>query len=152
MHNFEQVGDVLEHLQNLHQKVAKFYADTAKDVADEKASLLLNTLVNHEENMHHEISDYRSDASRTVLDTYFQYVDDVSSDGLFKFDKPAAELKAEDVYDTSMLVDNYLGDFFDKMIERSEIVEVRELFENLREEVEEEKKRLSMDVTGLLDM
>lgn len=153
MSNFEQVSDVLSHHKSLHQKLNQYYSDLSKKVSNPRASMLLQTLVGHEEKMTNELANYQSQASENLLGTFFQYTHEHDVESLFELPCSLDQLTADDVFDVSYQFDGYLADFYDEMIEVAEdIPDVRALFVNLREQIERERKRLSIDMTGMLDM
>lgn len=152
MSNFEQISDVLGHHLELHQRIGNFYTGLSGEVKSPQASMLLNTLAGHEEKMRHELQEYSEQAPDGLMNTFFQYSHEQSVEGLFSLSKSSENLTANDVFDISSEFDAYLSDFYGEMIEVSDIDEAKDMFLNLRDQMEEEKKRLSLDMNGLLDM
>jgi len=152
MNNFEQVRDVLKHLEMLHGRIKDLYADLGNTAKSERVRMLLNLLCQHEDGFQYSISTHIQQASPTSLDTYFQYSHETNINALFNVDNVDASLNADDIEKISTRFSDYLDGFYKDLIQVAEISEVKELFENLRQQQMQERKRLSTDIYSLLDM
>ncbi|WP_199609081.1 ferritin family protein [Flocculibacter collagenilyticus] len=152
MSNFERVSDVLEHHIQFHHRVHDLYKDMLTNAENEKVKMLIQTLRNHEQQHAQHIKDYIEQAPENTLETYFQYSHDEDEQDMFDNISTPATVTVDHVHDVATLCDNYLEQFYEEMMEAADIPEVKELFENLKENILQEKMKLTVDVTSLLDM
>jgi len=152
MSNFEQVKDVLKHQEELHGRIRNLYSDLVNTASSERVRMLLNLLCQHEEKFQQSINAHLEQASSTVLDTYFQYSHETSVEALFDVGQVDASLNADDIEKISTRFSDYLDGLYQNLINVAEIVEVKELFENMLEQQQQERKKLSTDLYSLLDM
>ena len=71
---------------------------------------------------------------------------------LFDVGQVDASLNADDIEKISTRFSDYLDGLYQNLINVAEIVEVKELFENMLEQQQQERKKLSTDLYSLLDM
>ena len=152
MSNFEQVRDVLKYLTGLHGRIRDLYADLSNTAKSERVRMLLNLLCQHEEGFQGSLTTHIQQGSSAVLDTYFQYSHESNVDELFNVDNIDAALNADDIEHISTRFCDYLDGFYAELLQVAENSEVKSLFENLREQQMQERKKLSTDIYSLLDM
>lgn len=68
----ETVKDVLEWTRELHQKISDTYAETASEIGDERAAMLLKYIAEHEKTLADAIAKFEEHSSATLMDTWFQ--------------------------------------------------------------------------------
>ena len=152
MSNFEQVRDVLIHQEALHGRIKDLYADLSNTAKSERVRMLLDLLCQHEEKFQLSFNNHLEQGSAHVMDTYFQYSHEANVDDLFNVDQIDASLNADDIEGIANRFNDYLDNLYQEMIDVAENVEVKELFENMREQQQQERKKLSTDLYSLLDM
>lgn len=152
MSNFSQVRELLKHNQQLHTRTAVFYEDLSKETDSERVKMLLALLAKHEQDLAHELKNYLQQAPDKILNTYFQFDHEHNVDALFSLDFPPADISPEQVQKTASQIDDYLCALYQEMLEAADCELVKELFENLYQHIQEQKKRLSTDIYSMYDM
>jgi len=152
MSNFEQVKDVLKHQEELHGRIRDLYADLVNTASSERMRMLLNLLCEHEEKFQQSINAHLEQASEAVLDTYFQFSHETSVEELFDMGQVDASINADDIEKISTRFSDYLDGLYQDLLNVAESAEVKALFENMREQQQQERKKLSTDLYSLLDM
>jgi hypothetical protein len=82
MRTFEQLGEIIDWLQELHQRMAARYRQHGEAAADRRAGLLLKNAGRRVKDMAGALASWREQADPDTLETYFQYViqdDDLSA-------------------------------------------------------------------------
>lgn len=152
MSNFSTVYDVLSHNQKLHARIAEFYRELSADSSDERVKMLLNVLIKHELQLMASLRDYIEEASAKILETFFQFDREQSVEPLFSKELVHKQISDDNVELIANRFDQYFVELYAQMLEAVDCVEVQELFENLRQHMEQEKKRLSTDINAMKDM
>ncbi|WP_340676509.1 hypothetical protein [Paraglaciecola sp.] len=152
MSNFSNVYDFLLHNQKLHARIAEFYRRLALDASNERVKMLLSLLVKHELQLLNSMGQYIEKASANVRDTFIQFDREQSVEHLFSTDFDRSQIDSDEVENIAQRFDQYLSELYQGMLEAVECEKVKDLFENLRQHMEEEKKRLSTDVNSMADM
>jgi hypothetical protein len=152
MSNFSQVHELLLHNQQLHARAANFYSDLANGANSERVKMFLNTLVKHETELSSSLHDYIEKAPAKILNTFFQFDHEHSVEDLFVTDFLHSRVSSDDVEKLATSFDDYFCHLYEEMLEAVDCESVKELFENLRLHMVEEKKRLSIDIYSMMDM
>lgn len=152
MSNFSTVDDFLSHTQKLHARITQFYGALSVDASNERVKMLLDILTRHELELLSFIDDYIEKSPAKVRDTFIQFDREEDIDYLFKTDFERNQINAEDVEVIAHRFDQYFSDLYKGISETDEYDKVQDVFENLRQHMEEQKKRLSIDVNELQDI
>lgn len=152
MSNFSKVHDFLMHEQNLHARIADYYRELSAQASNEQVKMLLQLLVKHEITLSTSLRDYIEKASAKVLNTFIQFEREINIKYLFNNEFKHGQISCDDVEVIAHGIDQYFSELYADMFEAIECDMVQTLFENLRQHMEQEKKRLSIDINSMKDM
>jgi hypothetical protein len=152
MNNFSKVHDFLLHNQQLHARTAEFYRELSLDVTSERIKMLLNILVVHQTKLSTSLRDYIEKTPSKVLDTFFQFDREQSIEHLFTTEYLRNQISCDDVEIIANRFDQYFCELYEEMKAAVDFVTIQELFENLRFQMEQGKKRLSIDIISMEDI
>jgi len=152
MSHFSNVHNFLLDSQKLHSRIAEFYGDLSLNTNDERVKMLLSILEKHERTLVSSVGDYIDKACTNVLDTYIQFDRETSVEHLFNTDSISNPISSDDVEVIAHCFDQYLSELYAGMSEAIESDKVQQLFDNLRQQMDQEKKRLSVDINSMKDM
>jgi hypothetical protein len=152
MSNFSKVYDFLLHNQKLHARIAEFYRSLSLDASNERVKLLLNILVKHELELLRFVDSYIASSPAEVRETFIQFDREQSVEHLFNPDFVRSQINSDDVENIAQRFDDYFYALYEGLSAAEECSNVQALFENLRQHMAQEKKRLSMDISSMEDM
>ncbi|MCC2617780.1 hypothetical protein LJ739_16130 [Aestuariibacter halophilus] len=151
MRNFSDVKALLKHNQQFHAHNAEFYTSLARQVIDERVKMLLSSLVRHEVELSRELEVYLQQAPQSILNTYFQYDHEQNTDDLYRTELAPSHLNSEEVEKLAHRLDDYLCMLYQEMIAAAGNPAVQELFDNLHQHMQLEKRRLTLGMHGMWD-
>jgi rubrerythrin len=149
---FEKMIDALDHVCLFHNSLSKYYQKMSKVSKSEKVKLLLDYMAENENTLAKTISDYQEQAPAGILNTWFQYANDVNILKLPVFDKDDLMKEPEDVVGFSMKYSNELIELYTEMSGYSDNPALKEVFDNLADMQTQEKHKLSMNIDRLMDL
>ncbi|MGB6045784.1 MAG: hypothetical protein WBF93_21695 [Pirellulales bacterium] len=152
MPSFEQAKDILDHAKEFHHRVARYYLQLEDQVAQQRVKMMLNYLSRHEDRLADALQSYEENASRKILNTWVQFVYD---DEILKTlgETPVqSEMSVDDVVDLGLRLDDRLINCFKMMVDAAETDDVREVFQNLVDMEEQEKRQLVRNAGRSLDI
>ncbi|MCV2883541.1 hypothetical protein OE749_02365 [Aestuariibacter sp. AA17] len=152
MHNFSDVRELLHHNQRFHDRASLYYRELASKVSDERVRMLLDTLSTHEVILSNELKRYVEQAPDAILNTYYQFDHEYDVNELFAIASAPHECNVNDIEQLATRLDDYLQTLYSKMAQGVDSENVREVFENLSNHMQEEKKKLSTDLYSMLDI
>lgn len=152
MNNFSTVRETLIHNQHLHGRIAEFYRQLARKANHQQVDVLLQLLAKHESKLMTFLGEYIEEASPKVLDTFYQFDPEQYLDSLFVSDVKPSEISMGMVDSIAQRIEQYFSDIYQEMADVNDNDEVKELFENLRQHMEQEKKRLTININSLHDL
>lgn len=152
MSNFSNVHDFLSHNQKSHTRIAEYYRQLSAGANGERVKMLLGILLKHESLLASSLSGYVAHASDKVRDTFFQFEREQNIEDLFTTPFVRNQLSCDDVEIIANRFDQHFCDLYADMLQAVDCANVQALFENLRQHMEEEKKRLSMDINSMQDI
>jgi hypothetical protein len=152
MSNFSKVYDFLLHNQKSHAHIAEFYRSLSLDASNERVKLLLNILVKHELELLRFVDSYIESSPAEVRETFIQFDREQSVEHLFSPDFERSQINSADVENIAQRFDEYFCKLYEGLSGADESSNVQELFENLRQHMSQEKKRLSMDISSMEDI
>ena len=151
MKTFEQAKDVLDNVQDLHDKAGKLYLKLSRQTKSERMKMLLDHMGQHEEKLKENIAAYERDASPKVLEAWFQYTQEETTAQLVEELEVEDEISVAEVTAISLKIDNYLQSLFEEVSDMSRSREVKEVFQNLSEMEKEEKRYLAKVLNSMMD-
>lgn len=152
MSNFSKVDDFLIHNQKSHARIAEFYRSLSLDASDARVQMLLEILVKHELELLSFVNDYISKCPTKVRETFIQFDHEQNIEHLFITEFERSQISSDDVELIAHRFDQYFSELYKGISEAELYAKVQELFENLRQHMDQHKKRLSIDINAMKDM
>ncbi|MGC9513694.1 MAG: hypothetical protein ACP5D8_08700 [Fidelibacterota bacterium] len=153
MISFKQARDVLDYAKDFHHQLSRYYK-TLNDKTDQvRVKMLLDYLAIHEEKLEKNIEHIEENISAKVLGTWFKYTlcEDLRkelSSMIIRID----DMSVEEIIRMAIQLDDCLIRIYKKIAQNSDIPEIRDIFTNLSELEDHEKRRFVMDSTRMYDM
>lgn len=149
---FEQTKDILEHARTFHKYIAEYYRQLKEKSNKERLKMFLDYFEEHERHLEETIADYEESLNEKLLKTWFKMspCEDV-------FNKLQALLKkGEDSVDElikhALQVDDCMINMYKTLAERAEVPKVKELFTDLIQLEENEKRKMVRTLILSTDM
>lgn len=147
---FEQTREVLQHAKRFHEQVAKLCRRLSGKCDQERIRMLLDYMSERERRLAKAIEQFAGETSDNVLDTWFQYSQDVSDLECPDF-KITPDTKAEDIMRLGLDLAQCLIDMYKEIAVNADTEEVRAIFRNLLEREQKEKLELARNAQLLDD-
>jgi len=144
---------VLDYAKDFHHQLSRYYK-TLNDKTDQvRVKMLLDYLAIHEEKLEKNIEHIEENISAKVLGTWFKYTlcEDLRkelSSMIIRID----DMSVEEIIRMAIQLDDCLIRIYKKIAQNSDIPEIRDIFTNLSELEDHEKRRFVMDSTRMYDM
>ena len=152
MKTYERTRDVLDHARTFHNELRKAYQKLSSETEKERIRMLLDYVSRHEEHLEESLTAYEARASKKVLDTWFKYVPEEDKLQNVQDLKLEPDMSIDDIIDVTLRMDNCLVDLYKEMAEAAVSQEVKEVFTNLLNMVEQEKHKLVRNALHLKDI
>lgn len=136
---YQRTRDLLDQVRDFHRQLSRCYAERADIAKDERATMLLEYMSRHELHLEKCLAAYEARAADRILDTWFKFTPDVAKCKCFECVDLTPDMTINDIIQTAMWFDNCLIEFYNGMAERSVSQDVRELFNNLAQQEQEEE-------------
>ena len=149
---FEKMIDALDHVCLFHNSLSKYYQKMSNVSKSEKVKLLLDYMAENESILAKTISDYQEQAPTGILNTWFQYANDLNILKQPVFDKDDLINEPEDVVGLSIKYSNELIELYTEMSDYSDNTKLKEVFDNLADMQTQEKHKLSINIDRLMDL
>jgi rubrerythrin len=149
---YGQVRDVLNTAVRFHRRLEEFYGQLAKQEDRERVRMLLDYMSRHEQGFERMLADYGKGKARSLLDTWMQFEPD---DRALKVPEPRTlrpDMSVDEVMEVALGLDDELVRFYSQAIDLTQDSEIRDLFEGLAQQAEDEKSRIKLNATMIKDM
>ena len=113
------VRQLLAHISGFHRQLGAFYEETAAKADQERAKALLEYMSRHEEHLKDCLGAYEKDASEAILDTWIQFMPDITKCECFERMEVSEDMSIDDVVRISLWFDDCLIQFFREMADLS---------------------------------
>lgn len=152
MRTFTQLHEIIINAKNFHLNIAEFYEQFLDVTRDNRAELLLKHMYEHEMRMANNLRNYSVINQAKIMKTWLQYTHEESpAEVLHDFCLNEA-LSIREINQLGQVVDRYFSDLYQSIYNSIESVEVKEVFENLKQIQDKERITLSMATNSLWDM
>ena len=128
---YETVRDILERIKAFHRRLSDYYQQSKSAAANERVALLLDYMGRHERLIDRCVAKYEKQGSHTVLDTWIQYIPDLSLREAFEEARLEPDMPVEEVFAQAMKLDSVLLAFYEQLASYSAAPKLQELFEDL---------------------
>ncbi|HDT12380.1 MAG TPA: hypothetical protein ENO01_01855 [Candidatus Marinimicrobia bacterium] len=153
MISFKQAQDVLNYAKDFHHKLSEYYRKLNDKTDQIRVKMMLDYLTVHEERLEENIRKIEANISGKVKETWFKYTlcEDLRNE-FAKMIDIMEEITVEDIIRTAIQLDDCLIRVYKKIATNSDVAEIKEIFSNLSELEDHEKRRFVMDSTRMYDM
>jgi hypothetical protein len=152
MRTFEQLGEVIDWLEELHQRMAALYLQHGREIADRRAGLLLKETGRRVKALAEALGSWRDEADHNTLEAYFQYVIQDNDLALFDSIDLHAEMSADDVADVVIKSISNLSLLYRRLSEMADFEAGAEIFTRLAERSESERDQITTNLQQIKDM
>jgi len=144
-----QTRDILNLSKDFYQQMQQIYQELTERSDMQRMELLLSAIRRHVEYIEGQIRFLKKEAAPEVLDAWFQFAPDPPELNTDPTTRLGPEMRLDDVIFIIFDFDTALGEFFQRVADVTPLEDVRRIFLDLKESVEAEKKKLSVDVANL---
>jgi hypothetical protein len=146
--------DILNLSEHVCRQMRLYYEGLNKEELDrgnnmQQMEMLLDAIRRQVEFFETEIRALKKEAPAEVLDAWFQFFPDPPKLDTDRMAGIGPDTTVDVMLRTALDVDTALAEFYQRVAESSPFEDVREIFFNLKNSIEAEKKRLSFDTSGL---
>ncbi len=152
MKTFKQLYEVIKNARSFHLNIAEIYNQLITNTKDNRAKLLLRHMHEHELRMANNLKNYSLINPAKVMQTWIQYTPEESPREVLQGINLTGILDIEEINRLGQQVDQYFSNLYQSIYSSIDVVEVREVFENLKQIQEKERITLSMASNSLWDM
>ncbi len=148
----EQVMDLIDHACELHARLSEYYDELSKRSGQDRVKILLNYLSESEARHEKALAEYEHDfASADVTDTWYQFKPDLMEKGKWIPENITPEMDADAVLRVVLRIDDRLSELYREIIKRAHSKRIRDVFTNLLDTNEKEKRNLARDFAHMSD-
>jgi hypothetical protein len=133
MQNFEQVKDVIEYSETVHNRLRKIYGSLNEKERPEREKMLLDFLVEQQVRTEEVLAYFELSSKQSILDTWMQFTPNIDIQLLIDDQEPQSEITFEKIVKFADSSSQALVDFYHEAANESELPIVKKIFENLGE-------------------
>lgn len=141
---FENTRDILNHISHFHEILSEYYHKISEESNSTRLKLLLDYLSQRENKMKEVIDTYSEGASHKIMDNWFQYSLCSEKINELKGLMERKALDADQIVDLALQFDDCFISMIKEISNNADSDTVKELFDNLIEIEENEKKHVSL--------
>jgi len=149
---FKQVKDILTQIQDIQNDLNNYYTGISGKTDREKVKILLDSVKETKNKMVKSIEEYKEHGNIDILNTWIQY----SPENPVHFDEAeysiTTDMDVEEVVKRIIRHDNWLDTIYEYIAESASSTAVKNVFENMHQNLEHEKRNLAKDVDLIEDM
>lgn len=150
---FEQLHEILNHIREFHLSLSNCYQHLEDEAVRERTKLLLDYMVTREKELATALQDFINEAEPELLDTWFQFADEGR---LLEFSCPVidteADLGVDDIMRLAQEGHDCLISAFEEIIANCDSNRVRDVFQKLSDQAQNQWRRFVHDTNLLSDM
>ena len=152
MRKLNQVKDVIEYSHEIHARLAKFYDDLNNQHQKARIKMLLDYLGRHERNLANCLAEYEQETAQELMDTWLEFTPTTNIDEKIKNLPLHADMTLQQLVDYALDLDNIVVELYRDALLHVELPELTELFQNLIEMENQEKKNMVRNAMMLDDI
>jgi hypothetical protein len=126
-----------------------FYKELSERNNLQRVGMLLDAIQRHVEFLEKELLFMEKETPSDVLNAWFQFASDPPKLDTDPMERIRKGMNIDDVIHITLDFDTALIEFYQRVAESTEFVEVQEVFFNLAKSIESEKKKLVEDASGM---
>jgi hypothetical protein len=133
MQNFEQVKDVIQYSETIHNRLRKIYGSLNEKERPEREKMLLDYLIEQQVRTEEVLAYFELASQQSILDTWMQFTPNIDIQQLIDDQEPQSEITFEKIFQFADSSSQALVDFDHEAADESELPIVKKIFENLGE-------------------
>ena len=142
-----QTRDILNLSRDFYRQMHRIYDELSDHNDLQHMEIFLSAISRHVEYLEKKIRALEKKAPSKVLNTWFQFSPDPPKLNTDPTARLGPDMRIDDVICIIFDFDTALVEFYQRVTESTDFKDVRKIFLNLKDHVEEEKKKLSLDVS-----
>lgn len=147
----QRTRDVLERAREFHRQLGAFYHDLESKTDRPRVKLLLDYMSLHEERLDAFLEKYEQVAEKGVLNAWLQNVPELAACKCFEQLHLSPDMTADEVVRIALGLDECLVKLYETVAQQAPSTDVKELFQELLEQVRKEDRQLVRDALELED-
>ncbi|WNZ57328.1 hypothetical protein QT397_08315 [Microbulbifer sp. MKSA007] len=152
MKTFKQAFEVIKDAERFHLEMAAVYETLLEKSEDYRTQLLLKHMLEHEQRMAKNLQNYNDVAQNKVMKTWLQYTHEESANDFIRRLNLSDPPTIREINNMGREVDRYFSELYQAVYGAIESMEVKEVFEDLKQIQDKERITLSMATNSLWDM
>lgn len=152
MKTFKQAFEVLKDAEKFHREMAELYKELLEKSEDHRTQLLLKHMLEHEQRMAQNLVNYSEVTQHKVMQTWLQYTHEESAQDFIRNLDLSDPPNIKEINAMGREVDRYFSELYEAVYGAIESMEVKEVFEDLKQIQDKERITLSMATNSLWDM
>ncbi|WP_444956881.1 hypothetical protein [Microbulbifer sp. ZKSA002] len=152
MKTFKQAFEVIKDAERFHLEMAAVYETLLDKSEDYRTQLLLKHMLEHEQRMAKNLQNYNDVAQNKVMKTWLQYTHEESANDFIRRLNLSDPPTIREINIMGREVDRYFSELYQAVYGAIESMEVKEVFEDLKQIQDKERITLSMATNSLWDM
>ncbi|WP_444892926.1 hypothetical protein ACJJIW_01740 [Microbulbifer sp. JMSA004] len=152
MKTFKQAFEVIKDAERFHLEMAAVYETLLDKSEDYRTQLLLKHMLEHEQRMAKNLQNYSDVAQNKVMKTWLQYTHEESANEFIRRLNLSDPPTIREINNMGREVDRYFSELYQAVYGAIESMEVKEVFEDLKQIQDKERITLSMATNSLWDM
>ena len=141
MKNFEQIKDVIEYSETIHNRLQKIYGTINEKERPEREKMLLDYLIEQQVRIKETLAYFELASQQSILDTWMQFTPNIDVQQLIDDQEPQSEITFEKIVQFADSSSQAMVDFYHEAANESELPIVKKIFENLGEMVVKGKRK-----------
>lgn len=142
-----QTRDILNLSRDFYRQMHRIYDELSDHNDLQRMEIFLTAIRCHVEYLEMEIRKLKKKTPSKVLDAWFQFSPNPPKLNTDPTIRLGPDMRIDDVICIIIDFDSALVEFYQRVTESTHFEDVRKIFLNLKSRVEEEKKKLSFDVS-----
>jgi len=144
--------EILTLSRSFYQQTRLFYKEVKDRNDSQRMGMLLDAIRRHAEYLEKVLLSLENETPDDVLNAWFQFVPDPPELNINPTERIRNGMTEEDMVQVALDFDTAIIEFYRRVAESTEFAGVQEIFLNLMENIEAEKKKLVEDTSGMKQM
>lgn len=152
MKSYMQVKEIIEFVRLFHQQMREFYESLHEKDEKYRIKIFLDYLCRHEKHREDTLARYEKEALSNIMDAWFKFLPKNITPKCLESNVIKSDMTVDDVVCFALELNNCLVEIYKKLIEQTNVREVKEVFKSLLHRIEKEEKNLVRDASLLNDI
>lgn len=142
---FKKTSEIIDYARSFHIKMKEFYEQLNEHTDNQKVKLFLDYLISHEKHCEETLEEYTAEAPSYILNSWYKYVPENMPDNCLKNFVFDPDMNIDDVIVHALRLNNCLTEMYKGLAEEAASEEIKELFQDLMNNITKEEKNLVRD-------